>query len=84
MQYPGPPFFPKSTCSGVFLFYPGSMETKKCSVLVGDRPCGLELIRVNIEESASEEPPLELWECPMGHRTYYVSKGEESISRADR
>lgn len=27
--------------------------------LVGDHPCDLELIRVNIEESASEGPPLE-------------------------
>jgi hypothetical protein len=52
-------------------------------VLVGDRPCGLELLLVNIEEPASEEPPLELWECAMGHRTYYVSKEEESISRAE-
>jgi hypothetical protein len=60
------------------------METKKCSVLVGDRSCGLELIRVNIEEPASEGPPLELWECPMGHRTYYVSKEEESIPKTER
>ena len=52
--------------------------------LVGDHPCDLELIRVNIEESASEGPPLELWECPMGHRTHYVSKEEGSITRAER
>jgi hypothetical protein len=60
------------------------MEIKKCSVLVGDHPCGLELIRVNIEEPASEEPPLELWECPMGHRTHYVSKEDEPMSRTER
>ena len=52
-------------------------------MLVVDRPCGLELFRVNIEEPTSEGPPLELWECAMGHRTYYVSKEEESISRAE-
>jgi hypothetical protein len=76
-------FVLKPTCSEIFLFYPGNMETKKCSVLVLDRPCGLELFRVNIEEPTSEGPSLELWECAMGHRTYYVSKEEDSISRAE-
>ena len=59
------------------------MEIKKCSVLVVDRLCGLELFRVNIEEPTSEGPPLELWECAMGHRTYYTSNNEESLSRSD-
>jgi len=77
------PFFLKSSCSGVFLFYPGSMEIKKCSVLVVDRLCGLELFRVNIEEPTSDGPPLELWECAMGHRTDHVSKEEESKLMAD-
>jgi hypothetical protein len=59
------------------------MEIKKCSVLVGDRSCGLELFRVSIEEPTADEPPLELWECAMGHRTHFVSKEEESKLRAD-
>ena len=59
------------------------MEIKKCSVLVVDRLCGLELFRVNIEEPTSDGPPLELWECAMGHRTHCVSKEEESKLRAD-
>ena len=59
------------------------MEIRKCAVLVGDHPCGLELFRVNIGEPTSDGPPLELWECAMGHRTHYVSKEEESKLRAD-
>jgi hypothetical protein len=58
-------------------------KQRNVSVLVLDRPCGLELFRVNIEEPTSEGPSLELWECAMGHRTYYVSKEEDSISRAE-
>jgi hypothetical protein len=59
------------------------MEIKKCSVLVVERPCGLVLFRVNIEEPTSDGPPLELWECAMGHRTHYVFKKEKSIYRAE-
>jgi hypothetical protein len=59
------------------------MEIKKCSVLVVDRLCGLELFRVNIEEPTSDGPPLELWECAMGHRTHYLAEKEESKSSAE-
>jgi hypothetical protein len=55
------------------------MEKKKCPVLVVDRPCGLELFHVSTEEPTSEGPPLELWECARGHRTF-LSKKEESKS----
>jgi hypothetical protein len=58
------------------------MEIKKCPVLVVDRPCGLELFHVSTEEPTSADPPLELWECPRGHRTHFVSKKEESKSNA--
>src|SRR6266436_286741 len=54
------------------------MEKKKCPVLVVDRPCGLELFHVSTEPT-SEGPPLELWECPRGHRTHF-SKKEDSKS----
>ena len=56
------------------------MEIKKCSVLVVDRLCGLELFHVSTEEPISDSPPLELWECPRGHRAHFVSKKEESKS----
>ena len=59
------------------------METKKCAVLVVDRPCGLELFRVSTEEPTADSPPLELWECAMGHRTHYLSEKEESKSSAE-
>ncbi len=72
----------KPTCSPTLLFYPGSMETKKCPVKVVDRPCGLELVHVSTEEPTSGSPRLELWECPMGHRTHFLSKKEEAKSSA--
>ena len=58
------------------------IEKKEFPVLVVDRPCGLELFHVSTEEPTSEGPPLELWECPMGHRTHFLSKKEESKSSA--
>jgi hypothetical protein len=60
-----------------------SMETKKCPVLVVDRPCGLELFHVSTEEPTADSPPLELWECVRGHRMHFVSKKEESKSEAE-
>src|SRR5215475_9367175 len=59
------------------------MEIMKCSVLVVDRLCGLELFRVNIEEPTSDGPPPELWECAMSPRTHHVSTEEERKLRAD-
>jgi hypothetical protein len=71
------------TCFATSFFYPGSMEKKKCPVLVVDRPCGLELFHVSTEEPISDGPPLELWECAKGHRMHLVSKKEESKSEAE-
>ncbi len=59
------------------------MEKKKCPVLVVDRPCRLELFHVSTEEPTSEGPPLELWECPMGHRTYLSKKEESKFNTRD-
>jgi len=71
------------TCSAIYLVYSGSMETRKCPVLVVDRPCGLELFHVSTEEPTSDSPPLELWECAKGHRMHLASKKEESKSEAE-
>jgi hypothetical protein len=73
----------KTTCFASSLVYPGNMETKKCPVLVVDRPCGLELFHVSTEEPTSDSPPLELWECAKGHRMHLASKKEESKSEAE-
>ena len=73
----------ENTCSTASLVYPGSMETRKCAVLIVDGPCGLELFRVNTEEPTADSPLLELWECPMGHRTHYLSEKEESKLSAE-
>jgi NitT/TauT family transport system substrate-binding protein len=53
------------------------MEIKKCPVMVVDCPCGLELFHVRTEEPTFESPPLELWECPRGHRSHFVSKRDD-------
>jgi len=74
----------KPTCFATSLVYSGSMETKKCPVLVVDRPCGLELFHVSTEELTSDSPPLELWECVRGHRMHFVSKKEGSKSEAEK
>ena len=58
------------------------MEIKKCSVLVVDRPCSLELFHVSTEEPTSDSPPLELWECVRWatDRTVFPKKKSRNLA----
>lgn len=47
------------------------MENKTCPALVDDKDCGLTLVLVGQEI----ETETEVYECPLGHRSY-VSLGE--------
>jgi DNA-binding response OmpR family regulator len=52
---------------------PGSMEIKKCPVIVNRRRCGLHLFRIGTLEEALK-PSFDVYECSKGHQTYHLSK----------
>src|SRR6266481_10052264 len=70
-----------TTCSRDFLAYAGTMETKRCSVLVDEHECGLELFQTGRVEAEPPRQPVDLYECPLGHRSYFLS-GKESKPEA--
>jgi hypothetical protein len=53
------------------------METRRCFVLVDEHECGLELFQTGRVEAEPARQSVDLYECPLGHRSYFLS-GKES------
>jgi hypothetical protein len=48
------------------------MEDKRCPVFVDGKECGLPLILVNLEGKKIARYDLGIYECSLGHRSYFL------------
>ena len=52
------------------------MEIDKCPVKINGVPCSLELTQKPTEDKSEIATHLDVYECPLGHRSYFVPTKE--------